>query len=344
VLELALFSALLLAQAETDEAEPPAAPVAVPSEEARAGLSGLGDYSFVTPRKLDLAGGLTRVSVLSQFPTPSYGYFPLVLHVDNTLGPRQTLKVSFTSTGSGGSHTFARSVEVSGGERRVVSLPIPSHMRYGNVRVRGPGITEKGSEHIYFNPVSFKQRAVLNIGTAETFEASTGSKATYSSTFDVQVVSLTPQEAPGELTAYVGWDTVVLSGAKLEQLQEAQRRALEAYAALGGHLVLMQSARGSAAAFPLLADGTGVYGLGRLTFCEGCGIRPVVSHAATVPVRAIEPKGRKNRYDYDSDGTPSAASCSSSPPSRWRSVPAACGWRGARGRLRCWSRFPARRR
>jgi hypothetical protein len=98
---------------------------------------------------------------------------------------------------------------------------------------------------------------------------------------------------------------VVLTGARFEELTEAQRGALEAYAAVGGNLVLMQGARGLGSSFPLLAQDTPGYGLGQVVFCDKCGYPRVLDLETTVPMRAIEPKGRRSRYVYyDDDGTP----------------------------------------
>jgi hypothetical protein len=171
--------------------------------------------------------------------------------------------------------------------------------------VRGPGITQGGDTSVYFNPVNGRQRSVLNLGTAESFQAAVGAAPSYSGSANSQVVSLALDEAPAELLPYVGWDAVVLSGAKLETLSQAQRAALEQYAALGGQLVLMQSARGVTADFPLLEQDSMHYGLGAVTFCDHCGFPSELDHEVKVPVRSIEPHGRRGRYVYyDDDGTP----------------------------------------
>jgi hypothetical protein len=263
------------------------------------------DYAFVNSRMTDVASGLTKVSVLSQIPTPRYGYFPLVVHVDNTMGPKQTLKLVFTTNGAGGGHTYTRSVELNEHERRAVIVPVPAHLRYGSLRVRGAGITQGGDASVYFNPVNGRQRSVLNIGSAESFQAAVGAAPSYSGSANSQVVSLSFDEAPAELLPYVGWDAVVLTGAKLESLSQAQRAALEQYAALGGQLVLMQGARGAADSFPLLDQDSLHYGLGSVTFCDHCGFPAALDHEMKVPVRAIEPHGRRGKYVYyDDDGTP----------------------------------------
>jgi hypothetical protein len=80
-------------------------------------------------------------------------------------------------------------------------------------------------------------------------------------------MTIPPAEAPAELAAYVGYDAVFLPDAStLESLDEGQRRALEAYAATGGHLVVKGPLRATSV-FPLLAGEPRPvqrYGFGRL--------------------------------------------------------------------------------
>jgi hypothetical protein len=209
VLELALAASLILAD-DLEDYQPPTT----------------GDYAFANGHAQDVGSGLTKVSVDTQTPTPRYGYFPLVVHVDNTTGPKQTVKLSFSASGGGGSHTYARSVELNEHERRTVIVPVPAHLRYGVLHARAPGITQGGDSSVYFNPVTSHQRGVLNLGTAESFTQVVGAAPSYSGNAGTQVVNLSLSEAPAELLPYIGWDSVVLSGARFEELSEAQRAAL----------------------------------------------------------------------------------------------------------------------
>jgi hypothetical protein len=266
-----------------------------------------GDYAFANARTQDIGSGMTKVTAEAQLPTPRFGYFPLVVHVDNLLGPKQTLKLTFTSSGGGaGGHSYTRSVELDAREARSIIVPVPSHLRYGVLSARGPGITQGGSASLYFNAVNARQRGVLNIGSAESFTKATAVEPSYAGTSAAtQVVNLAASEAPSELLPYLGWDAVVVSGARFEELSQAQRQALESYAALGGQLVVMQGARGLTASFPLLEADSPGYGLGKVVFCDKCGYPKVLDNELKIPLRAIEPKGRRNRYAYyDDEGTP----------------------------------------
>lgn len=231
-----------------------------------------GSYVFAQTQRVDVGGGRTKVSAETNVPTPRRGYFPIRLFVDNSAGPRQTLKVAYTPTNATG-RTISKAVELREGERRTVVLAVPYLFRYGTVKVRGPGITEKGDQHVYFNTLYAPQRPVLSIGTTDDFEQWVGRAAAHSGG-DLSVYTVDPADAPTELAAYSGYDSVVLARMPFEELDEAQRRALEAYAATGGTLVLGRGGRGLASALPLSQANAGTsqrYGLGRLVVCgEGC--------------------------------------------------------------------------
>ena len=267
-------------------------------------LGGLGDddshgstgtYLFAQTQRVDIGGGLTRVSAENNVPTPRHGYFPLRLFVDNTSGPRQTLKLGFYPSAAGG-RSITKSVEVLAGERRTVVLPVPYLFRYGMVRVRGPGITERGDQNVYFNTTYAPQRPVLSLGTPDEFEHWIGHPQGHT-TGDLNILSFPPEDAPTELAAYSGYDAVVIPAAELERFSEGQRRALESYAATGGTLVLGKNGRGLAAALPLLkgdARRSQGYGLGSLAVCDGCKVdfglfaprEPIVSPRITPQINA----------------------------------------------------------
>jgi len=219
-------------------------------------------YVFAQTQRVEVGGGRTRVSAETNVPTPRRGYFPLRVFVDNTAGPGQTLKLSFhPSNGMG--RPISKSVELREGERRTVVLPVPYLFRYGSLKARGPGITEKGETHVYFNSTYAPQRPVLAIGTTTEFESWVGHPPAHTGG-DLNVYSIPPEDAPTELAAYSGYDTVVIPALGFEALDEAQRRALESYAATGGTLVLAKGGRGLAAALPLIEVDHEDYGLGRL--------------------------------------------------------------------------------
>jgi hypothetical protein len=257
--------------AEPEAAVPEAAVPEPAREDAPSGVVSLLDYQIAQVNRLDVASGRTKVSVESNAPSPRTGSFPVRFFVDNTSGPRQVINLSIRSSISGGMHLVTRSVEVNAGERRTVNVPVPSEMRYGTVRAEGPGITEDANASMYFQATYDPQRVVLSISRPEQFEKYVGKAPRYSGA-NVQVHAIPPGEAPGELASYLGYDAIVVpDGATLDTLDEAQRRALEAYVATGGHLIVGGSVR-SPAIFPLLKairPGTSNYGFGKLIVTTG---------------------------------------------------------------------------
>jgi hypothetical protein len=274
VVESLLLAALLaVAQDVPDTEEVDAEPIAAdePEEEPSTGLVSLLDYQIAQVNRIDVASGRTRVAVESNAPSPRSGSFPVRFFIDNTTGPRQVINLSIRSTVSGGMHSVVRSVEVNAGERRTVNVPVPSEMRYGTVRAEGPGITEDANASMYFQATYDPQRVVLTISRPEQFEKYVGKSPRYSGA-NVQVHAIPPAEAPGELASYLGYDAIVVpDGSTLDTLDEVQRRALEAYVATGGHLLVGGGVR-SPAIFPLLKairPGATQYGFGKLLVTTG---------------------------------------------------------------------------
>lgn len=311
MLESLLIVALLgVTQGETDTdtglTDDLAADVAaVPpedDEEPSGGLVSLLDYQIAQVSRVDVASGRTKVSVESNAPSPRAGSFPVRFFIDNTTGPRQVINLSIRSTVSGGMHSVTRSVEVNAGERRTVNVPVPSEMRYGTVRAEGPGISEDANASMYFQATYDPQRVVLSLSRPEVFEKYVGKSPRYSGA-NVQVHAIPPAEAPGELASYLGYDAIVVpDGATLDGLDEAQRRALEAYVATGGHLLVGGGVR-SPAVFPMLKairPGTSRYGFGKLLVTSGTPAGELDVFRDTMPV---SPHGALPEYErrYNND-------------------------------------------
>lgn len=276
----ALLVATLLAAAQGEEAEDLAADAvavpapATPEPEEREGNSeivSLLDYQIAQVTRLEVASGRTKVSVESNAPSPRSGTFPVRFFIDNSTGPRQVVTLSIRASVGGSSHAVTRAVEVNPGERRTVNVPVPSEMRYGSVRADGPGIGENAGTSMYFQATYEPQRVVLSISRPEQFEKFVGRPPRYSGA-NVLVHAVPPAEAPGELASYLGYDCVTVpDGATLDSLDENARRALEAYVATGGHLLVGGAIR-STAVFPLLKSikaGTNDYGFGKLLLATG---------------------------------------------------------------------------
>lgn len=273
MVELALLAALAAAPAPPLHARTPAKKIrpvsAYPGQEAAHAFS----YDFAQPQRVEVGGGPTRVSTETAVPTPTWGYVPMRVSIDNSMGPSQTLLVRYTGNVGGGSRTVERRVEVGSGTRSTVVLPVPSDLRYGNLSVKGPGITERGEVHLYFGQSYRPQRAVLSLGAPADFEKLAGMRPVNSDPL-VMVLPMPAADAPAELAAYVGYDAVAVAGQPLEELSPAVQRALEAYAATGGTLVLASAGRGTLAALPLLPQDAAPgdlldYGFGRVAIQGG---------------------------------------------------------------------------
>lgn len=291
----AFLVAAMLAVTQADE-EAVAVP-AVPADEEEvvpSGLVSLTEYQISQVNRMDVASGRTRVSVESNAPSPRLGSFPVRFFVDNTSGPRQTINFAIRGTIAGSMHVVQRSVEISAGERRVVNVPVAAEMRYGTVTATGPGISEQSNASMYFQSTYDPQRVVLSISQPEAFEKFAGKAPRYSGA-NVLVHAIPPEEAPAELASYLGYDLIVVpDGATLDSLEEGPRRALEAFVATGGHLLVGGTIR-SAALFPLVSDvkGTSVntrYGFGRLmTAASGSQTSNLRLFRETYPVSPYGP-------------------------------------------------------
>ncbi len=269
----ALLSVTQAGEEDTDVAADVAPDVAdeVPEREATPGLVSLSEYQIAQVNRVDVAGGRTRVSVESNAPAPRSGSFPVRFFIDNTSGPRGVVTLSIRATVSSSAHAVTRAVEVNAGERVTINVPVPSEMRYGTVRADGPGISEDARGSMYFQSTYEPQRVVLALSRPEQFEKFVGKPPRYSGA-NVLVHPIPPAEAPAELASYLGYDCVAVpDGAILDGLGEAQRQALEAYVASGGHLLVGGSVR-TATMFPLLKSvraGTTDYGFGKLIVATG---------------------------------------------------------------------------
>ncbi len=297
---LALALALTGGVVQADEAdetllEGPGAPA--DDEADPSGGAGAWSYQFAQPQRVTVGGGKTLVSVESNTPVPSFGMYPVRFFVDNSSGPKQVLQFGLQGFIAGRGASTTREVEIDAGERRVVSLPAPVGLRYGTATAAGPGVTTGGEGSVYFLT---HERVVLALASPERFEAFFGAPPARTSS-QVMVTVVPPEEAPSELASYVGYAAVVLPDADaLERLGEGPRRALEAYAATGGVVVLRGPLR-ARAAFPLLGaevQSTQPYGLGRLAVVDH---QPDPALFRLRPEPAVAPRATQvDRYAYGS--------------------------------------------
>ncbi len=278
MVEMSLLVVVALGLADPVVGEPD------PAETDSAGepSGGEGDYQFASVQRVAVAEGATRVSVETNAPAPPWGGFPLRVFVDNSTGPSGELHLTLTSRDSGSAR---RSMTLSAGERRMIDLPLLGSARGGRLTVSGLGLPGGDSASVYFQGVSGENRVVLSLGEPRDFEGFVG-RSPSSTSSGVTVMTVSLDEAPSELMAYSGYAAVVLPAPRLlERLDETQRRALEAYVATGGLLVL-KTPTGHREALPLLrssAEGSQPYGFGRVVLTQGAWPVPWWARPAVDP-------------------------------------------------------------
>jgi hypothetical protein len=175
-----------------------------------------------------------------------------------------------------------------------VLVPVPVTLRYGVLEVRGA--TVSGTAPVYFNAPAADQHLFLCLGEPQEFEEFVGHPPGYAAG-PAMVTTLPLADAPTELAAYVGFDGVVVPAAQgWTDLSDAQRRALEQYAAAGGTLSVRGPMRATGD-FPLLRRGakeSQAYGLGTLSVR---GDRPATSSTLEVTSALVSPEGAPLDWD-----------------------------------------------
>ena len=264
---------------------------------------GAFSYQFSQTERIEVAFGKTIVSAIGRGHTPWMGWFPLRVSIDNSGGPKQTVKLVFRSNNGNGATEVTRSVDVDSGSRVSVSMPIPAEARYGSLEASSPVIGRQTGQ-VGFTSVYDRNRLVLSLGTSDEFEAFLRQKPDNASGED-QVLPMPLDEAPTELTAYLGFHAVFITDERgFEGLNEAQRRALEAWVSAGGTLVLKAPPR-SQGVLPLLTPEGRIqpYGLGHVAFLGDDASLSSVPEAKL----PVAPLGQQESRRYASSGTASYA-------------------------------------
>ncbi len=268
-------------------------------------------YGFEIVERQVVGSGQVTVAIAARGTGPSSGYYPLSIYLTSTAPTVQDVRLSVTGLAGGTGHPMSRTVKLEPGERKTVFLPVPVSAGYSELRAQAPGLTEGGKKPFFFNRVMRPNRAVLALGTPDEFQALVAQAPTPTDP-SVTVMTVSANEAPDEFAAYVGFDEVVLTRVPPDELTEARRRALDAYAATGGSLVIGRPTRGAATYFPGLKDsgpGRHPYGFGTLTLCaEKCtgaveagleGVEPRVNPRGPQPAWMR----RSMAYAYPSPGS-----------------------------------------
>jgi hypothetical protein len=250
-----------------EEEPPPEEELAVEEEERELAPGGYTD-STGDMENLETTDGL-RVTVRDRTLRAEQGYTPLEVIIHNTDAVPRTAKLNFRGYGSGASLT-SRTVEVAPRQRIATYLLIPSAMQSGTFTVESPNLRSRNA-NVYLDDTNAVSSMVL--GTSKALEASTGlPRAAENRTPRLHARFIVAQEAPRELGAYVGYDTVLVTEDAASVPADVWA-ALEGYAALGGALVLARPPRDVKQRLPLLprdipARAWFDYGFGRVYLCQ----------------------------------------------------------------------------
>jgi hypothetical protein len=236
-----------------------------------------------------IADGDVRVSCDTSGSAPEGAYLYVRFRLMSKIAQPQRVRLAFEARGE----TVSTEVELGPAEVRNLVLPVPSTMSSGTVRVRGPGIREGGSRNVYFGRNTLHE--LLVVGTASGFEEAMGQRPDTAS-FTTSVTFVNPDELADSLSAYLGFDEVVLLDSPLGSLDVGARTALEAYAATGGTLVLGQPEPHAEAHLPLWARGLAPggdsrYGFGRVFLCEGKACEARVKDGLSSTPLPVHPRG-----------------------------------------------------
>lgn len=232
--------------------------------------------------------------------TPSAGCAPVWVELELHGARPLELEVRFRSYSGDG--TVTRQVRLDPGEKRVVSLPVPTVLRVGELEIWRKN--ERLAGTLAVNLRAAQGQAVMVMGASSRWDDLAG--RVESGRRDPPVF-VEPRNAPDLLAGYVGWSAVVLleDGSRLSP---PARAALEGYVRAGGQVVFA----GEAAEQPYLErwraqgslDEPVTLGLGQLSACRAFSACLALLQA---PVRAVRAEGdedgRGGQYASGGHGT-----------------------------------------
>lgn len=177
---------------------------------------------------------------------PANGHAPAWVELENHGSAVRVVDLRFRPYS--GSSDVRRRVTLDGGERRVVSLPIPSQLRAGELSI---GVAGKTPSMTPLTIRTAEQPPLLVLGDEDAFRRFRGpthsptepQAASHAAELDTnRAAFMDATHFPDQLAGLVGRRTVFLLDAATAKLNSAQRGALEAYALTGGEIVFAQEA------------------------------------------------------------------------------------------------------
>ncbi|AKJ07500.1 hypothetical protein ATI61_12354 [Archangium gephyra] len=254
-------------------------------------------YEEVPGQAVELSESALKATVLNSVLRPAGGYIPLEVVLFNPGATPHAVSIRVESQRVGRSQVSTRQVEVGARQRLSAWIPVPSTAQGGLVRLSSPGGAFRSFNFYSVDPSG---QPVLVLGSEQAFQSGTKLPRVKDKP-KLSVRFIPPQDAPRELALYVGHRMVVVAG-DVTAIPADAWSALEAYAATGGHLVLLRPPRDVVARLPLLTQTpTGVlpYGFGRLRVCakaQECGDGlladvNLLEEPAQAPVSVVAPAG-----------------------------------------------------
>jgi hypothetical protein len=237
--------AVLVLLAATEPA-PVSLPPPIPAETEEAKEEETHLYGLHTTSVVPLSAGGVEATLERNPRAPFNGYYPLRVYLHHKDGPAVEAEVSLDSHGS--SSVIRQSVKLAPGERKLLTLPVPSNFGSGSIHLQAG--SRSAREPFYLSTLTGPSEAVMVLGSAVQLEERIHLRPGDPNRATATLVPL--DEAPDTLASYVGYAAVVIPSAGLEDLSEGGRRALEAYAATGGALAVGKPSRATRQLLPAL--------------------------------------------------------------------------------------------
>jgi hypothetical protein len=238
--------------------------------------------------------GVLKATMRAITLVPDRGYTPVQVSVSNASDQSRPVRLAVQSQG----RVMERSLQLGPRERAVTWLMMPADLQSGQMIMESPGLAP-ASNGFYLD--SYRGARVMVLGDVKSFEAETGlARVEENQEPLVATRFVDPAIAPRELSAYAGYDAVLVAS-DADKVPDDVWAVLETYALSGGNLVLARPPTNVRRRFPLLPSDDAErapYGFGWVRQFRACkaehlcgsilgddasGVRPMVEPAGPAP-------------------------------------------------------------
>jgi hypothetical protein len=210
--------------------------------------------------------GVLKATLRAITLVPNRGYTPIQVTAYNASDQPRPVRLSIQSQG----RVMERTLRLGPRERAVTWLMMPADLQSGVLTMESPGVLP-ASNSFYLD--SYRGARVMVLGDVKTFEAETGLARVAENQEPLLATRFVdPAIAPRELSAYAGYDAVLVTSAA-EQVPDDVWAVLETFALSGGNLVLANPPANLGLRFPLLPPQTeeaSPYGFGQVRQFRDC--------------------------------------------------------------------------